>query len=183
MKRESLSKITKVILTEIEWWVEGASIAFSRGSIGQKLNKMDRSYAEWQISGAMKYASDRGYVNSKNGRIYLTEKGKGWVDNARFKRLEFKPQAGKWDKRWRLIIFDIPESERNTRDMLRDKLFEWDCTKLQNSVFVTPHSCEKELEQLSEILAIENYMHVIFSDDLGALLTGKLIKEYKLKLT
>lgn len=49
-------------------------------------------------------------------------------------RLSFKP----WDKKWRVVIFDIPEKERGKRDVLRKKLISLGFGKLQESIYITP---------------------------------------------
>jgi CRISPR-associated endonuclease Cas2 len=80
----------------------------------------------------------------KDGRKYLrlTEKGKLKLitlekDNFKFK----KPK--KWDKKWRIVIFDIPQSRRLQRDKLRFTLKQIGFVKLQHSVWVYPYDCEE----------------------------------------
>lgn len=48
----------------------------------------------------------------------------------------------RWDKRWRVIIFDIPEKRRKTRDRLRITMRELGFVRLQDSVWVYPYDCE-----------------------------------------
>jgi len=179
MQKETISKICNFILTELEWLAEGASISFGRGSMGYKMAQMDNIYAQWEINKALRYARDRGFVIEKNKRYVLSEKGRKWIDHNKFKNLNFEPNK-KWDKLWRIIIFDIPESERDVRDLLRNKLFDWQCTKLQQSVFITPYDCKKELQELAHALSSETYMHVFVLSNLDQDLESKLMKIYKL---
>lgn len=180
VKRETVSKVAKSILSEVGWLVEGAIVAFSRDSLGEKMRKMDKAYANWQINEALRYAKERGYLKVGKNRYVITEKGRKWIDYNKLKEINFSPTKTTWDKQWRIIVFDIPEAERDARDLLREKLFEWDCTKLQNSVFITPHACEKELDQITRALSVETYIHVIRSGDIGQSLSTKLTREYKL---
>ena len=48
----------------------------------------------------------------------------------------------RWDKRWRVIIFDIPEYRRVTRDALRKMMQSFGFYRLQDSVWVYPYDCE-----------------------------------------
>ena len=48
----------------------------------------------------------------------------------------------RWDKRWRVIIFDIPERRRGVRSRLRAIMQECGFVRLQDSVWVYPHDCE-----------------------------------------
>ena len=49
----------------------------------------------------------------------------------------------RWDKRWRVVVFDIPEKHRRTRDSLRSSMRELGFYRLQDSVWVYPHDCEE----------------------------------------
>jgi len=48
----------------------------------------------------------------------------------------------KWDKKWRLVIFDIAERRRPVRDGLRATLINIGFVRLQDSVWVYPYDCE-----------------------------------------
>src|SRR3989344_842037 len=48
----------------------------------------------------------------------------------------------RWDKRWRLVIFDIPEKRRKIRDSLRATMQGAGFLQLQHSVWVHPYDCE-----------------------------------------
>lgn len=48
----------------------------------------------------------------------------------------------KWDGRWRVVIFDIQEKRKKTRDQLRATLMQIGFVKLQNSTWIYPYDCE-----------------------------------------
>lgn len=49
----------------------------------------------------------------------------------------------RWDKRWRMVIYDIREERKGLRVQLQRVLREFGFVKLQNSVWVYPHDCEE----------------------------------------
>lgn len=49
----------------------------------------------------------------------------------------------RWDGKWRIVMFDIKECTRPSRDSLRDELTNLGFIKIQNSVWVFPHDCEE----------------------------------------
>lgn len=67
-----------------------------------------------------------------------------------------KPQQ--WDGLWRIICFDIPQANRFFRDTLRMYLYTIGFKKIQQSVFVFPYPCEKELKQLINLYQAEAYV-------------------------
>src|SRR3989344_3863448 len=54
--------------------------------------------------------------------------------------LEIKKE--KWDGKWRVLIFDIPESLRFIRDQIRATLVAVGFKRLQDSVWIYPYNCE-----------------------------------------
>lgn len=62
----------------------------------------------------------------------------------------------KWDKKWRVIIFDIPVSMNRVRDVFRERLHQLGMYMLQKSVFISPYPCFDEVEFLRQLYHIPN---------------------------
>ncbi|MBI2033657.1 MAG: hypothetical protein HYT13_01005 [Candidatus Liptonbacteria bacterium] len=92
------------------------------------------------------------------GRKYLK---KFDIDNLILKRPEH------WDKKWRVVIFDIAEKKKRAREALRQKLQELNFVRLQDSVWVTPFPCGDEIRFIREILGISFDVDIILAEDLG----------------
>ncbi len=67
----------------------------------------------------------------------------------------------KWDYLWRLVIFDIPERSRYLRDALRYELIQLGFFMLQESVYVMPFDCVKEVDEISKLLHIRRDLIII----------------------
>jgi len=78
--------------------------------------------------------------------IRLTEKGK--LKLKKYKTLDANLTNKKWDKKWRILTFDIWETQHNKRDSLRRELINFGFKKLQNSVWIYPHECEEFISLL-----------------------------------
>ena len=50
----------------------------------------------------------------------------------------------RWDRYWRLVLFDVPEARVSTRNRLRNLLRRRGFGYLQNSVWITPHPIIEE---------------------------------------
>ena len=55
-----------------------------------------------------------------------------------------------WDRRWRLMLYDVPESRGSTRNKLRSSLRARGFGYLQNSVWITPDPLIEQRELLAE---------------------------------
>lgn len=88
--------------------------------------------------------------------IKLTKKGRLKALNDQLKNIKNKKQ--KWDKKWRMVAFDVPEKYKRGRDALRHKLKEIGFCELQKSVFITPYDCQKEIKLLVEFFELEKFV-------------------------
>ena len=86
---------------------------------------------------------ERGLLENKNGQLKITNGGKRYL----FKCLSLGDNKKlnahkKWDKKWRVLIFDIPETRRFDGDNIRHSLVSIGFMRLQDSVWVYPYNCE-----------------------------------------
>jgi DNA-binding transcriptional regulator PaaX len=86
----------------------------------------------------------------------LTGKGKMQVLHYRFAGLTIQKQ--KWDGKWRVVVFDIPEEQRKARDALRWKLKGLGFCELQKSVFVFPYECHNEIDFVIEFFDVRPFV-------------------------
>jgi len=95
-------------------------------------------------------------------KLILTKEGKKQAKRLSLlgNSIKFK-KPKKWDKKWRMVIFDVPEKDREFRDILRNHLRELDFKKLQHSVFVSPYPFEKSILELIYLYRAESYVRVI----------------------
>lgn len=83
----------------------------------------------------------QGLLRYDNGKLRLTALGERKLYLLRSAEHAFsKPR--KWDKRWRVLIFDIPERRKGTREKIRRTLSFAGFMRLQDSVWVCPYDCE-----------------------------------------
>jgi len=69
-------------------------------------------------------------------------------------KVALKNQKKKWDGRWRMVVFDIPERRRRIRVRLRDFMREVGFVRMQDSVWVYPYDCEDYVVMLKAELKI-----------------------------
>jgi hypothetical protein len=94
--------------------------------------------------------------------LRLTENGKRFAKYEQFfgSTLKIK-RPKKWDRLWRIIIFDIPEKKRLFRDIIRNHLKTIGFKELQQSVFVFPFPCENEMSSLIDLYHATRYVRII----------------------
>ncbi len=103
------------------------------------------------------------YIDEKGEFIELTDKGQKMLKKYFIEQLDIKSSV-KWDKKWRIVIFDIPDTKKNERDILREKLERIGFIKLQESVYVFPFECGLEIDTLKKMYLIEPYVQYVLAD-------------------
>lgn len=82
-----------------------------------------------------------GLVRYENGFLRITERGKEKLRYLELGNFRLK-KPKRWDKKWRVLIFDINEKRRDVRDKLRRTLITIGFIRLQDSVWVYPYPCD-----------------------------------------
>jgi len=85
--------------------------------------------------------------------LRLTKRGKEELKNYALGNLVIKRPI-RWDKKYRVIIFDIKEYKRKTRNKLRTWLEHLGFVRLQNSVWVYPYECREV------IILLKSHFHI-----------------------
>lgn len=157
-----IGKIGKIILLTIAG-VGILSMAIVALNAIQALNiipgmKKRRYYPNY-INSVISRLIRQGFIKfqNKDGKkfVTLTEKGQLLIKQYEFKEKKIK-RPKKWDKKWRVVIFDIKECRRRTRDKLRMTLVNLGFVRLQNSVWVFPYECEDVMIMLKASYKIGN---------------------------
>ncbi len=66
------------------------------------------------------------------------------------------PTPKAWDGKWRLVIYDVAKPKRKLRDVFREMLKGLGFYMLQESVWLYPYPCEKEVTFLREYYGVGN---------------------------
>lgn len=92
-----------------------------------------------------------GYIEKiiKNGKPYLRLTGTGKNALVRDYPL-FVLQKKRWDKKWRIVIFDIEEENKPKRNFFQRKLKSLGLGMMQKSVYITPFDITVDLQEFIE---------------------------------
>lgn len=119
-------------------------------------------------------------VSHKNGMILVKISQNGRVKALEYKLSELvitKPK--KWDRKWRMVIFDIPEKYKRMRNIFRKRLIMLGFYKLQESVWVHPYPCFNEVEFLKQIYNVGVNVRYIIADKIED--ADDLLEYFKIK--
>ncbi len=106
-----------------------------------------------------------GLICYENGFVRLTDFGAKSLDVMKANNFQFaKPK--KWDKKWRILIFDIREERKGLRDKLRKTLVSIGFVRLQDSVWVYPYDCEDLITLLKADFKIGKDVLYIIADEI-----------------
>lgn len=112
----------------------------------------------------------------KDGKKYLKLTKKGQLKLITLEKDDFKFKTPKkWDKKWRIVIFDIPQKRRLQRDKLRFTLKQIGFIRLQNSVWVFPYDCEELVTLLKLDFKIGKDILYIIADKIE---NDKILRTY-----
>ena len=115
------------------------------------------------------------FVNSEKGKfLQLTKKGQ--LETLLVKALLPVPQ--KWDGKWRVIMFDIPEESKEKRNTLRWLLKKNNFFQLQASVYINPYPLNREAVEYLQQTGLIAYIRILKIEEMDN--DKELKKHFKL---
>ncbi|PIU99609.1 MAG: CRISPR-associated endonuclease Cas2 [Candidatus Tagabacteria bacterium CG_4_10_14_0_2_um_filter_40_13] len=161
MKKEVKIMIGKVILNTIATAGVLAVAVIAPNTlqaIDFLYSKEKRHYHRgYYVKKAINKLNERGLIEfEKSGDktfVRLSEKGERELLKYHLREAVIeKPK--KWDKKWRVVIFDIKERRKIIREELRKELINLGFRRLQNSVWIYPYECEELIIMLKSYFSI-----------------------------
>lgn len=95
-------------------------------------------------------------MRDKHNMLRLTKKGERRLAIAVACSEKSARKKRYWDKRFRIVMFDIPQRRRAIRDRLRSLMRGFGFMRLQDSVWVSPYDCEELVTLVKAELRVGN---------------------------
>jgi DNA-binding transcriptional regulator PaaX len=132
------SKLRMAILSIVA--LSGAiAVGMMAPNVLSVLGKIQKRWSARNVSSAVMRLREKGLLSVANGKVVLTPQGKRFLAS----HAPYVQKPRRWDRKWRIVIFDIPEHRKNLRDTLRNTLQRIGFLRLQHSVWVLPYDCEE----------------------------------------
>ena len=160
MEREKIKSIAKCVLGVLG--VAGvltiAAIAPNSVQMLKMFGLKDKRYKTKSVYSSLRRMQSQRLIeitDQDDGQtiISITEKGKKRFLSYNFETMTILSPK-KWDGKWRIVGFDIPEKKKAAREALRKKIRELGFMTLQKSLFVLPYDCKKEIEFIGEFFGV-----------------------------
>ena len=120
-----------------------------------------------QFAQFVNYLKREGYIKignlKKKQGILLTPKGREKVLKVGYKLLNKKQRK---DKKWIMVIFDVPEKMRNYRDGFRTFLLSFGFQRLQKSVWVCPYDVLEKVEEIIGIYSLDRFVRIFLIEEI-----------------
>ena len=142
-KRTQRANLKKIILNTVA--VAGALsvMAVAPNALGAmaKLGLVPTKRQKEFINTSRSRLVRKGLLVYKDGLLYVTPEGEKALRALEVRDFQLK-RPKRWDGKWRVLIFDIPEKRKGTRERVRLTLLQIGFVRLQDSVWVYPYDCE-----------------------------------------
>lgn len=122
---------------------------------GEEANEW-KKFNSWRLKQVLKRLHEQKLVEISETNdgytVKITEKGRR--RRLKYDLDELMLTDKKWDKKWRIIIYDVDESKKPLRNVFQRILRKLQFLQIQKSVYLTPYPCEDEIEYLRQIYSI-----------------------------
>ncbi|MFA5997392.1 MAG: hypothetical protein WC791_02775 [Candidatus Paceibacterota bacterium] len=105
------------------------------------------------------------FKGNERGLYVLTEKGREKAMRYAIAKIKIASQKT-WDKKWRIVMFDVPEEILQARRAINFALKRLGFVQYQKSVFVIPFPCEKEIDLIGECFKVRDHLRIIVASEI-----------------
>lgn len=143
--------------------------------------KIGTPYKPGSYYNAIRRLTEEGHIEKLKGKkekkihIRLTEQGKRFIKE-HHEEVWRSPLT--WDKKWRIVIFDIPEAKRNSRNNLRRYLKMLGFGKVQRSIWISPYDFTRIIRQYTKKLKLSGYVFQVIADEFQGFSEAVLVKTF-----
>ncbi len=102
----------------------------------------ERAQSRYRIKKAIRTLTEKGLVRQQGERLSITEAGTIALERT-IRAVRNSLTSKRWDRKWRIVSFDIPEHTKELRHEIRSILKRAGFIRLQNSVWIFPHDCRE----------------------------------------
>jgi DNA-binding transcriptional regulator PaaX len=101
----------------------------------------------------------------RSGELRRVERGDRVVyeltDGARSRMERYRFSKKRWDGKWRMVAFDIPEKQGRARRALRERLLDLGFVQFQESVWIAPFDVLPEVRRLRSDYRIARHVKLL----------------------
>ena len=108
---------------------------------------------------------NKGLLEWQGNFLKLTAKGKALLARSELNDYKIK-KPRRWDGKWRVLIFDIPETKKTQREKVRRTLISIGFLRLQDSVWIYPYDCEELIAMMKAELRIGKDILYIIAENI-----------------
>ncbi len=90
--------------------------------------------------------------------ILVTKQGRERIIKYAINELEI-PKPKDWDKKWRLVVYDIDNKKKRLANLLHQHLIALGFLAFQESVFIYPYPCYQEIKFLRNYYYLNKELH------------------------
>lgn len=186
-KREATSRVIEGLLRYLAGGsfitaailIPGLAIGLDK-PFNKLMDYLDEKDRQRELRRIVNYMHREQLVTQYEHGIEITEKGHKRLARSDFDDIHIKVPM-RWDGKWRVVVFDIPEEHKSARNALAAKLSKLGFQPLQRSVWVHPFPCHEEIEAVALYYKITDFVtyletHYIDKPDILRSRFSKILK-------
>lgn len=106
-------------------------------------------YNPYYVNRTLSRLEEQKFIEKGDDGYQLTLSGKRWMLKYTLEELSV-PKPAKWDGRWRMVIYDVAGHKASLRTLFRNTIKRLGFLNVQESVWIFPYPCEKEMHFLRD---------------------------------
>ena len=138
-----------------------------RGDENPIFKKYRKEKGSKEFAKLIYYLKTKNYIKVKNlenkKAIMLTREG---INKALKASFNIEGKIKRNDGKWVMLIFDVPEKYRKSRDLLRSILYNLGYKMFQQSVWISPYDVNEKTEKLLQCYSLDEFVKIFLIEEI-----------------
>ena len=151
----------------LDFTLNPRAVKFMPGPNNPIFKKYRKEKGAKEFSKLIYYLKTRNYIKVKNLEskkgIMLTKEG---INKALKASFIIEGKQKRKDGRWIMVIFDIPEKWRKSRNLLRSILRNLGYKLFQQSVWITPYDVSEKTDRAMQMYNLDEFVKIFLIEEL-----------------
>ena len=131
--------------------------------LSKEWKEIDRQALRRSVNSLYKSRLIRGEKQKGKWSLTLTSKGNNIAHSLDIETMHIN-RPKQWDRKWRLVSFDIPEKFKKRREVIRMHLRMLGFAEFQKSIFILPWSCKNEIDYIVNFYYLRKYVRFVVAE-------------------
>jgi len=174
-KWNNKSFLIDTILELIDSGIDTITLLMTKSSSNVIVNRLNLTeFDTYQLKKIIPYMKTSNLLQQRGEILHLTPKARQRLKRRVIASFKLYSNDSPWDKKWRVVLFEIPESKKSKRDAFTSQLKDMGFVYMHRGILINPFDQLEHVATVAELFDITDEVSTLTTDSISSKQLAKL---------